>query len=364
MTALSQRPHQVGPNKVPVYYAGGERIDRFRGVSQEGGPEDWVASVTAFPPHVLPPGADPETGVSRLANGTSLRAAVREDPAGWLAPRLAAVYGDQPGLLVKLLDAGERLPVHCHPPRSFAQRKLGSRFGKTEGWIVLEATPDAGMWLGFNRDVDRDQLWRWIQDQDSEAMLAAMNQFRVRAGDVLYVPAGTIHSFGPGVLIVELQEPTSFSILAEYRRFGLSAEQATLGLSWDDALGCFDLRAYTKERTPLLRPEPQPVIETGERRGQAHSGGEIWRLFGAEAGPFFQAYRARAHGRLALEHAAGFSILVVEQGSGALISRAGRDEIAAGQTWVVPYAAAPVELDGDVEVIVCVPPDVSADHVP
>lgn len=352
MSDLSRRPHQVGPNKVPVYYAGGERIDRFRGVSQEGGPEDWVASVTAFPEHILPPGADPETGVSRLADGTSLRAAVAADPLGWLGPELTAALGGEPGLLVKLLDAGERLPVHCHPSRAFARQKLRSAFGKNEGWIVIDADADPGMWLGFSRDVAREELWGWIEDQDVEAMLAAMNRIRVAPGDVLYVPAGVVHAFGPGVMIAELQEPTSFSILAEYRAFGLTPEQATLGLSWDDALACFDLAACRGARMARLRPTPEPVART--------EGGEIWRLFGAEAEPYFQAYRARASGSLALQPVQGFCILIVERGSGSLAGSGGSASIAAGQTWVVPHAAAPLTLHGDLEAIVCVPPDTDA----
>ena len=60
MATRADRPYRVGDNRVPVYYAGGERIARFRGLHEAaGGPEDWVASVTAFPPHLLPPGADP-----------------------------------------------------------------------------------------------------------------------------------------------------------------------------------------------------------------------------------------------------------------------------------------------------------------
>lgn len=341
-------PQRLGPNKVPVYYAGGAGIDRFRGVAQEGGPEDWVASVTAFPPHLLPPGADPEIGISRLPDGSSLRTAMERDPVGWLGPDLAGAFGAEPGLLVKLLDAGERLPVHCHPTRAFAQAKLGSRFGKSEGWILLDVAPDAGMWLGFRRDVGREELDRWIREQDISSMLAAMHRLEVRAGDVLYVPAGVPHAFGPGVLLLELQEPTSFSILAEYAAFGLTPEQATLGLSWDEALECFDLSAYDGRRMARLRPAREPVFSGDE--------GRLWRLFARETEPFFQACYASARGTLPLDQLAAFSILVVVRGAGQLHSRAGTAELATGETWVVPYAATPLRVQGDLDIIVCVPP--------
>jgi mannose-6-phosphate isomerase len=225
---------------------------------------------------------------------------------------------------------------------------LRSRFGKSEGWILLEVAPDAGMWLGFRRDVRRAVLERWIQDQDISSMLAAMNRLEVRAGDVLYVPAGVPHAFGPGVLLLELQEPTSFSILAEYAGFGLKPEQATLGLSWEDALECFDLTAYDEQRMERLRPGREPVFSGDD--------GQIWRLFSGETTPFFQAYFASAHGRLALDQLAGFCILVVVRGFGHLHSRAGTADLAQGETWVVPYAASPLQAQGDLDIIVCMPP--------
>jgi mannose-6-phosphate isomerase len=349
MSVSAARPYRVGPNKVPVYYAGGERIDHFRGEAQAGGPEDWVASVTPFPAHLLPDGADPEIGISRLPGGQSLRAVVAEDPLGWLGPQLVESFADEPGLLVKLLDAGERLPVHCHPTRAVAQARLGSRFGKTEGWILLEAAPDAGMWLGFNRPVTPAELRRWVEEQDVPAMLAAMNRLAVRPGDVLYVPAGLPHAFGPGVLLIELQEPTSFSILAEYRVFGLAEDQATLGLGWDVALACFDRTACDDARLGTLRPRPHPVAQ--------EPGGRIERLFGPEAAPYFQAYRLEVTGALRIDRLAGYAIPVVTGGAGTMRWAGGEEVLAAGQTWVVPHGAGPLELEGNLEVIWCAPPD-------
>jgi mannose-6-phosphate isomerase len=347
MTTRAARPHRMGPNKVPVYYEGGAGIDRFRGVAGSPGPEDWVGSVTAFPPALLPPGGDPQTGVSRFEDGASLRDAVLADPAGWLGPDLAGAYDGEPGLLVKLLDAGERLPVHCHPERAVAREKLASPFGKTEGWIIIDAVPGAEVWLGFRDEVAPAQLRAWIEAQDVEAMLDAMNRIPVARGDVLYVPAGAPHSIGAGILLTELQEPTSFSVLAEYRHFGLDEEQATLGLGWDDAVACFDLDACVGERLAFLRPVPVEQPVTGDA--------QMWRLFPAEAAPFFQAYRAEVRGEAEL-HEPTFAVLVVKRGSGTVGSGEGAVAVAGGETWVVPYGAGPITMAGDVELLVCRPP--------
>ena len=349
MTSSAIRPYRVGPNKVPVYYAGGERIDRFRRESQLGGPEDWVASVTSFPSHLLPSGANPDIGVSPLADGRSLRAVIAADPLAWLGPELVAAFGTEPGLLVKLLDAGERLPVHCHPSRAVAQVRLGSRFGKTEGWILLEVAPDAGMWLGFNRSVSFDELQQWVEAQDVAAMLAAMNRLEVRPGDVLYVPVGLPHAFGPGVLLIELQEPTSFSLLAEYRRFGLTDQQATLGLGWEIALDCFDRTAFDASRLATVRPHPYLVRQ--------EPGGRIERLFGAEAAPYFQAYRVTVEGTLRLDDLVGYAIPIVTRGAGVMRWKDGEEPLTEGQTWVTPYGVGALELAGSLEVIWCAPPN-------
>ena len=246
----SIRLHRLGPNKVPVYYEGGEGIDRFRHERGADGPEDWVGSVTPFPKLLLPAGADPKTGISTLGDGTRLDGHLAADPEGWLGPELHRSFGSEPGLLVKLLDAGERLPVHWHPDRDFAKDHLASRFGKNEGWIVLAARADARIWLGFNREVDAGELRSWVDDQDAETMLAAMNVFTPKPGDVYYVPAGVPHAIGAGITIVELQEPTSFSILAEYRSFGVDDATASLGLGWEP-------RAFVRRRPRLRRRAPR-----------------------------------------------------------------------------------------------------------
>jgi mannose-6-phosphate isomerase len=337
------RPIQLPANQVPVYYAGGEGIARFRGERTGDGPEDWVGSVTALPAALVPAGVDPTVGISPLPDGRLLSAAIGSDPLGWLGPRLAEAFGDEPGLLVKLLDAGERLPVHAHPDRATAAALLGSRFGKTEGWIILGAAPGAAIWLGFREQIPIEQMRAWVAAQDVDAMLAAMNRIEVAAGEAYYLPAGTVHAIGAGILLAELQEPTSFSILAEYAAFGLDEQQATLGLGWDRALATFDLAACSGERLAALRPAPELVSPSVER------------IFPVESAPFFQAYRHRVEGQSSLA-AAGFTVLVCVSGEGTLGFRGGDLPVAAGSTWVVPFGAGPLTFDGRAELLRCVPP--------
>ena len=255
---MIMRPERLGDNRVPIYYAGGANIDDFRGAAgPHNGPEDWVGSLRALPPAFLGTEHPPDTGLSRLGDGSSLRDRVASDPDGWLGSELSARFAGDTGLLVKLLDAGQRLPVHCHPTREFARRHLGSFFGKTEGWIIMRADPGAELWLGLRDTIDRHEWTKWVTSQDAAAMLAAMNVVTAQAGQVVFVPAGLPHAIGPGVMLTELQEPTSFSVLAEHSAFGVSEDVATLGLGWDLALSCFDLRGRRDSLGELIA-EPRP----------------------------------------------------------------------------------------------------------
>jgi mannose-6-phosphate isomerase len=331
----------MADNRMAMFYAGGERIDHFRGLTTPAvGPEDWVASVVQLP------GAPEGTGISWLPDGTSLRRAVAADPVGWLGAPLAARWGGSPGLLVKLLDAGERLPVHCHPSRPFAAEHLASPFGKTEGWIVLDESPGGEVWLGWSKEVSAERLRGWIEAQDADAMLGVMNRFPAGPGDVFFVPAGVPHAVGPGVLITELQEPTALSILAEHRRFGLDDAVATLDMGWDLALGAFDLGSWSGERSAELRPRPAVVRDDPDAR--------VERLYAQATGEFFQALRVRVFGRYELPQ--GFAVLVIESGAGELRCDDEPCRVRKGETWVVPHGAGTLTVTGDLRFLACLPP--------
>lgn len=207
----------VGANYVERFYRCGTHLAPFRAVPGAGsaapGPfqgEDWVGSTTEVV------GGSGGLGPSVLADGRRLVDAVRDDPVGFLGAEHLARFGPDTGLLVKLLDAGERLPVHLHPDREFARRHLDCPHGKTEAWVVLEAPPDGTVHLGFVEQIAPDVLAGWVATQDTDRLLASMNSFPVAPGDTVLVPAGLPHALGAGVFVVELQEPTDWSILLEW----------------------------------------------------------------------------------------------------------------------------------------------------
>src|SRR5215217_8238175 len=240
------RPLTLPPNVLRHFYAGGERIAALRGTPPaDHSPEEWIgAANTTF---------DGSRGLSRLPDGRLVRDALEADPEGFLGPSHVARYGSDPALLVKLLDAGQRLPVHFHPDREFAARTLGLGHGKTEAWLIVEAEPDAAVWVGFDRELGLDEVRAWMEAQDSAAMLAAMRELPVAAGDAVFVPAGAPHAIGAGILMVEVQEPTDLSVLLEWDGFELTEDEGHLGLGWDTALQALDRSVWDARRAATLR---------------------------------------------------------------------------------------------------------------
>jgi mannose-6-phosphate isomerase len=331
------RPVVLPPNGVPRFYLGGPAIAELRGTEPAGErvPEDWVGSTTTV-------FGEDELGLSRLPDGRLLRDAVAEDPVAFFGPDHAERFGHDPALLVKLLDAGERLPVHVHPDGPFARKALRTRYGKTEAWIVIGTSrPDAGVAAGFREDVAPETLERWVREQDHDAMLGALNPVPVAAGDALFVPAGTPHAIGDGVLIVELQEPTDMSVLLEWDGFGIQDEdEATLGLGWERALRCVDRAA----RDPRALRGPD-----------AGDGGPVARLLPPDADRFFRAERLAPAPVAELER--GFAILVLTDGAGTLDAERGEPlGVRRGDTILVPWSAGACRLEGDLVSIACRPP--------
>ncbi len=329
------------------FYRGGERILAFRGLPVPDGfdgyrPEDWLASTTRL-------FAEGGGGVTVLPDGQELPSALASDPDGWLGAHHVAHHGVAPGLLTKLLDSGERLPVHAHPDQAFAARHLDCDHGKTEAWIVLEAEPGATVWVGFRDGLDVDELAELVEAQD-ERLLAALNPIEVASGDAVLVPAGQPHAIGAGVLILELQEPTDFSVMLEHERFGLEEEHAFLGLPRATALESVDRAALSGERLATLRRRWTEVRGAGP-------------VLPDEASEYFVAQVVRlADGESAMVEAA-FAVTVVIAGRGLLTTSEGGTsmDISTGDVLLVPHGAGDVRLEGDVTVIRCMPPRLAGD---
>jgi mannose-6-phosphate isomerase len=312
------RAEPIRPARVYRFYRGGTLIGRLRRLDEPDGdrPEEWIGSIT---PASNPGRDEPEAGLARLEDGTLLRDALAEDPEGWLGRGHVERFGSSTGLLVKLLDAADRLPVHAHPDRSFAREHLGSPFGKTEAWIVLATRgEDAEVRVGLSEPVDPDTYRGWIERRETERLHESLAALRVRAGDVVYVPAGVPHAIGAGALIAELQEPTDFSLLCEWEGFPIDPDASHLGLGWDVAVGALDLEPHA------------PALGLPD---------EARAFFWADEEP---------------EPAGRFAILLVLEGAGTIDGR----PVGPGDAFALPAAAERLDVEGDLRVLRCLAPEV------
>jgi mannose-6-phosphate isomerase len=334
---VTTSPLILPPNQFHRFYAGGARIDALRGApaGPDGRPEDWIGSTTTT-------FGEESEGLSRVADGRLVRDLVRADPEALLGPEHVARFGPDPGLLVKLLDAGERLPVHAHPGRAFARERLGSPWGKTEAWIILAAEPGATVHLGLKEPLDTATLRRWVDEQDAGEMLAALHELPVRAGTTVLVPAGSLHAIGAGILLLELQEPSDLSVLVEWQHFGVSTGAEHLQLGWDAALASIG-------RAPM---DPAALVS------DAGAGS----LLPPAADPYFRAERIRPGGD-AVESPPSFAVLVVTGGEGTLTGDSGEQlALRSGTTVLVPHSAGATTLAGELEAVRCLPPDPTAEE--
>jgi mannose-6-phosphate isomerase len=340
-------PLVLGPNQPSQFYRGGARIARFRGLppGPANRPEDWVGSATSrF-------GSD-GAGLTILDDGRTLLAAIAADPAGYLGPEHVAAYGSDLGLLVKLLDTGQRLLVHAHPSRAFARARLHSAHGKTEAWIITEVSRDGTddssgcVYVGFRTATSPAAVRSWVDAQDAAALLGSLNQVPVRPGDTCLVPAGVPHAIGAGVTLVEVQEPTDFSILLEWAGYDIDGPAAGhLGLGLDVALQALDYSGWDEERLAGL---------LGSRSGAPGPAGTA-RLLPRAADEFFRVERIEPAGA-PVELPPQVAVLVVLAGRGQLAWAGGTLGAARGATLLVPYGAGPTRLAGDLSVLRCMPP--------
>jgi mannose-6-phosphate isomerase len=358
MDPVFDLPLRLAPNRVYRFYQGGALMDGFRGLRDPvdtDHPEDWVGSITP----ALNPAEHTRSGEGlstvevdgQLRTLADLLAASPERVAG---REVVARYGATTALLVKLLDAGWRLPVHGHPTREFARRVFDSQFGKAEAWVILATRqmrdqPSPRVWLGLREDLDRPELAQLIERQDGEALRAAMNEIPVASGDAVFVRPGLLHATGAGVFLIEAQEPTDFSVVAEYRGYPIDPEAAHLGRGWDTMLDCFDRRAIKGIELASLVARPTRV------RGDEDQGWHEEDLLGPPSHPYFRMHRLVVHGSAPWPHAGVYAVVIVTGGAGVAETVHGQLPVRRGETIAVLADTAETTIHGDLELVVATP---------
>lgn len=166
-------------------------------------------------------------GACLVQNGKHAGRTLAETLSHWGAAALgtrAAAFSDFP-LLIKLIDAQDRLSVQVHPDDAYALANEGE-FGKTEMWYVVDCNDGARLIYGLNREVSREELAQHIHNNTLEQLCRFVP---VHPGDVFFIEAGTLHAIGAGILIAEVQQNSNTTYrVSDYGRLGADGKPRPL----------------------------------------------------------------------------------------------------------------------------------------
>lgn len=165
-------------------------------------------------------------------------------------PGLPATLKGRFPLLMKFLDANKTLSVQVHPNDQQAARLTPPDLGKTEAWYVIDAELDSVIYAGLNPGVRPEQLRSAAKDGTVEELL---NRVYPKPGDCIFVPAGTVHAIGAGLLIAEIQQSSDTTFrLFDWSRLDVNGEPRTLHI--DDAVRVTDFESGpVKIQQPVRR---------------------------------------------------------------------------------------------------------------
>ena len=251
-----KKPIKFSSERVWRTYIGGSMIDGLHGREEAldtNFPEEWIMSTV----RARNTGReDIVEGLSMVADkpDTSLADLIEKYPMEMLGEAHMKQCGKTLGVLVKIIDSAERLTVQVHPTKEKARMLFDSAYGKTECWHILGGREIDGekpcIYLGFKEGITRE-YWKQVFDtQDIEKMLDCLHKFEVKSGDTFLVEGGIPHAIGAGCFLVEVQEPTDYTIRVERTTpsgLGVSDFMCHQGLGFEKMFDCFTYKGYTKQ---------------------------------------------------------------------------------------------------------------------
>lgn len=268
--------------------------------------------------------SDHGTDVSRVAGGplegVDLHTLVVERTAELLGPSL----GDrtQFPLLMKFLDAHQKLSVQVHPDDATGRRLVGDN-GKTEAWVILHAEPGSLIYAGLNPGTTRERFEEALRRGEVEPLL---HRFEPAVGDCVFIPAGTVHAIGEGILLAEIQQMSDATFrVFDWNRVGSDGKPRPLHIA--EALESIDF-----ETGPI-----GPVTAATE----PCEGGRRQSLIRC---PYFALDRWLIGSETTLGNAERFTLVVCVEGE-VSVQHAGREyDAMRGVTLLLPAAVGPCRV--------------------
>ena len=164
-------------------------------------------------------------------------------------------YGIEFPLLIKFIDANDKLSVQVHPDDNTAKYRHYA-YGKTEMWYVLDAEPGAKVYIGWKENMDREKLLKALDDG---TIADYLNEVEVKTGDVLFIPPGRVHALNKGIMVAEIQQTSDITYrLYDWGRIGLDGRPRPLHI--DLALDVIDYNSYDNYKIPY-EPQVNKTVE-------------------------------------------------------------------------------------------------------
>ncbi len=346
---IASSPIFFEKNRVFRVYLGGKLFSEFFGDDSEDSfyPEEWICSSTV----ALNEGSTDEyEGVSKV-KGTDIyfNDLLNTEKELMLGNR------DSLDVLVKALDSAIRLPVQAHPDKAFSQKNFNSDFGKAESWLVLATREDACIYFGFKEGITAEDLEKAVADSENDktAMERLLNRIPVKPGDVYFIPAKAVHAIGYGCLILEVQEPTDFTIQPERwcGDYKLSDTQMYLSLTKETALSVFDYSYNLQRVENECKKTPEIIYEIEGCKKES--------LINKKDTPCFAVERyVINNGETEMLKAP--CIYVVTQGEGTLWGEGYEKDLKKGDYFFMPYSCnekIKAKSQGNLTLAACIPPE-------
>ena len=318
-------------NKVFRIYKGGKTYKEFFNDGFDSGvddffPEEWIASkVKAINPKYF----GKRDGVSRI-KGTDV---FFDDLLNDYEQELLG--GRKYDCLVKLLDSAIRLPFQVHPNKEFSRKYFNSEYGKTEAWLVIAKREGAKLYFGFKDKMNKEQLSLLEEKSETEKDIMGnlLSAVEVNVGDIWLIKAGLIHAIGAGCTIVEVQEPTDFTIQPERwcGDYHISSDEEYIGLTKDVALDAINYEIFGENAKAFAKVTPKILIDTIDYKKE--------QLIGYQDTPCFAENRhtLKNGGTFIMDYAP--SVYICLEGDAVITGENYYKEIKKGDYFYLPFVA-------------------------
>ena len=349
---LVKEPIFFDRNRVYRIYLGGKQYTKIFGENNgyDDGtdnffPEEWIASkVKAINPRYF----GKRDGVS-VVKGTEIffDDLLKEYPEELLG-------GRKYDCLVKFLDSAIRLPFQVHPTKDFSRRYFNSEYGKTEAWLVVETRENAKLYFGFKDKITKEELSALEERSETEKDIMGnlLYGVDVKVGDVWLIKAGLIHALGAGCTVIEVQEPTDFTIQPERwcGDYHISYEEEYIGLDKSTALDAINYDIYGDKAVAYAKVNPAVVVDTPTYKKETLITYADTPCFGENR------HTVKKGGSFVMDYAP--SVYICLSGEGKITGDGYERDIKRGDYFFLPYAAENefrVTTDTETVLVECLP---------